>query len=125
MNSCNFMGRFVKDPELKDANGVDVIDFTLAINEYRKSKDGTKTKSVDFLDFVAWDTGATTIVKHCKKGDRIVLSCSARQEKWEDKTGNRRSAIKFRVNKFYLLSSSNYPELEKDQSQKVLATDDV
>jgi single stranded DNA-binding protein len=119
------MGRFVKDPELKDANGVDVIDFTLAINEYRKSKDGTKTKSVDFLDFVAWDTGATTIAKHCKKGDRIVLSCSARQEKWEDKTGNRRSAIKFRVNKFYLLSNGNYSELEKDKNQKVLATDDI
>ena len=31
------MGRFVKDPDLKDANGVDVVDFTLAINEYRKS----------------------------------------------------------------------------------------
>mgnify|MGYP003646067228 FL=1 len=119
MNSCNFMGRFVKDPDLKDANGVDVVDFTLAINEYRKSKDGSKTKTVDFLDFVAWDTGAATIAKHCKKGDRIALSCSARQEKWEDKTGNKRSAIKFRVNKFYLLTTPQYSE---EPNENVRAT---
>jgi single stranded DNA-binding protein len=122
MNSCNFMGRFVKDPDLKDAHGVDVIDFTLAINEYRKSKDGSKTKTVDFLDFVAWDSGAATIAKHCKKGDRIALSCSARQEKWEDKTGSKRSAIKFRVNKFYLLSSA-YPS-EENHEEKIVAVSD-
>lgn len=123
MNSCNFMGRFVKDPELKDANGVHVIDFTLAINEYRKSKDGSKTKTVDFLDFVAWDSGAATIVKHCKKGDRIALSCSARQEKWEDKTGSKRSAIKFRVNKFYLLSSAY--SSEENHEEKIVTVSGV
>ena len=53
MNSCSFVGRFVKDPSLANANGVDVLDFTLAISEYRKSKDGSKTKTIDFLDFVA------------------------------------------------------------------------
>ena len=61
MNSCNFIGRFVADPELNDVNDTSVVRFTLAINEYRKSRDGEKNKHVNYLDFEAWDTGATTI----------------------------------------------------------------
>lgn len=107
MNSCSFVGRFVKDPSLANANGVDVLDFTLAISEYRKSKDGSKTKTIDFLDFVAWDSGAATIAKHCKKGDKIAVICSARQEKY-----NTKYSIKFRVNKFDLINSFQKQENE-------------
>ena len=47
MNSCNFIGRFVADPELNDVNDTSVVRFTLAINEYRKSRDGEKNKNVN------------------------------------------------------------------------------
>ena len=40
MNSCHFIGRLVADPELNDVNETSVVRFTLAINEYRKSRDG-------------------------------------------------------------------------------------
>ena len=105
MNNCYFIGRMVQDPQLTEVNDTNVIRFTLAINEYRKSKDGEKSKQVNYLYFEAWDSGATTIGRYCKKGDEIAVTCGARQDKWTDKEGNRRSKIKFRVNKFKLFSN--------------------
>ena len=110
MNNCHFIGRMVQDPQLNEVNDTNVIRFTLAINEYRKSKDGEKSKQVNYLDFEAWDSGATTISRYCQKGDEIAVICSARQDKWTDKEGNRRSKIKFRVNKFKLFNRQREEE---------------
>ena len=104
----------VQDPQLTEVNDTNVIRFTLAINEYRKSKYGEKNKQVNYLDFEAWDSGATTIGRYCKKGDEIAVICGARQDKWTDKEGNRRSKIKFRVNKFKLFSNNRPREDEDD-----------
>lgn len=112
MNNCHFIGRMVQDPQLTEVNDTNVIRFTLAINEYRKSKDGEKNKQVNYLDFEAWDSGATTIGRYCQKGDEIAVICCARQDKWTDKEGNRRSKIKFRVNKFKLFG--NRPKEDED-----------
>ena len=119
MKSCNYIGRCGADPELNDVNDTSVVRFTLAINEYRKSRDGEKNKNVNYLDFEAWDTGATTIGKYCRKGDEIAVLASARQDKWTDKEGNRRSKIKFRVNKFKLF---NYNNSEKNSEKEETTT---
>jgi len=116
MNSCSFVGRLVRDPELFAANGTDVVKFTLAINEYRRSKTGQKTKQVDYLDFEAWDSGATTISKYCSKGDELAVSASARQDRWNDPEGNKRSKIKFRVNSFNLFSQERYSEPKETEA---------
>ena len=106
MNSCSFVGRLVQDPELSLVNNTHVVKFTLAINEYRRAKNGNKKKQVDYLDFEAWDSGATTISKYCLKGDELAVSASARQDKWTDENGNKYSRIKFRVNSFNLFSKT-------------------
>jgi len=121
MNNCNFIGRFVADPELNDVNDTSVVRFTLAINEYRKSRDGEKNKNVSYLDFEAWDTGATTIGKYCRKGDEIAVLASARQDKWTDKEGNRRSKIKFRVNKFKLFNYNNDKQETNEETKEKVA----
>ena len=119
MNSCHFIGRLVSDPELTDVNETSVVRFTLAINEYRKSKDGEKSKKVDYLDFEAWDSGATTIDRYCSKGDELAVMATARQDKWTDKDGRKRSKIKFRVNKFKLFNNNHNREEEKETVNKM------
>jgi single-strand DNA-binding protein len=98
------IGRFVADPVLRDAGGTSVCDFTLAFNEYRKSKDGQESyRQAHFFEFVVWDKAAEFIVDNAKKGDRIFVECTARQDKWEDKEGQKRQRTFFRVNSFELL----------------------
>ena len=100
MNVCIFVGKLVAKPELTTTNNSHVVNFTLAVEEYRKDKDGTKHRRVDYLDFEAWDTGATTIAKHFEKGDMLIIEAEARQHKWTSADGSKKQKIVFRVKTF-------------------------
>jgi single-strand DNA-binding protein len=92
-----------RDPELRTvgAKGTAVVNFGIAVSRQFKKNTGETAKETTFLEFEAWDSGAETINRHFKKGDPIIVHCSAKTEQWEDKTsGQKRSRIKFRVNKF-------------------------
>ena len=99
MNSCFFVGKLAADPELKETNNTYVVNFSLAVEEYRRDKDGEKHRRVDYLDFEAWDTGATTIAKHFQKGDLLIIEAEARQHKWVSGE-QKRQKIVFRVKTF-------------------------
>ena len=75
------VGRFVKDPELKEVNETVVCEFALAVNEFRKIKDERK-RITSFLDFQIWDKAAQLIVEHCRKGQEIMIEATPRQDKW-------------------------------------------
>jgi len=90
MNNCCFVGRLTATPELKKTSaGKSVCSFSLAI---RRTKDIT-----DFLDFVAWENKAEFIAKFFKKGEQIGLTSSAMNRNYEDKDGNKRSKVEFKV----------------------------
>ena len=75
------------------------------------------------MDFEAWDTGATTIDRYCKKGDELAVLATARQDKWTDKEGNKRSKIKFRVNRFKLFNNGNRETRQQESTgEEVAAT---
>jgi single stranded DNA-binding protein len=101
MNNCCFVGKLAGDPELREINNTYVVNFCLAVEDYRKDKDGEKHRRIDFLDFEAWDSGATTIAKHFKKGDMLIIESEARQHKWISSTTDQvRQKIVFRVKNF-------------------------
>jgi single stranded DNA-binding protein len=100
MNICVFVGKLVANPELTTTKDSYVVNFTLAVEDYRKDKDGTKHRKVHFLDFEAWDTGATTIAKHFKKGDMLFIESEARQHKWISADQSKKQKIVFRVKTF-------------------------
>lgn len=123
MNNCTFIGRLVRDPELKHVgtNSVAMATFTIVVN--RRFKSGDKTaEEVNFLDMVAWDKGGETITKYFKKGDLIAVEASAKQEKWTTKENETRSKIVFRVEKFHFVGggrgngSSDVPEPSSDEA---------
>ena len=116
MNSCSFVGRLVRDPKLVELDRTHVVEFCLAVNEYRRLKDGSKAKQVDYFDFEAWDSGAKAIAKHCKEGDELAVSATARQFCWNDDDGKRMSKVKFRVSNFNL-----FPRNEEDFNEKQVA----
>ena len=99
MNICCFVGKLVADPELKETNNTYVVNFSLAVEDYRKDKEGEKHRRVDYLDFEAWDTGATTIAKHFKKGELLAIEAEARQHKWVSGDQKRQKVV-FRVKTF-------------------------
>ena len=111
-NYCRFIGRLTQDPELVKVENTQLCKFTLAVTEYRKYK---KKKSVNYFDFEAWDTGASTLSKYCKKGDIVDVVTSARNNSWTDKSGNKKFKTRFRVKEFKLFNT-DYSNVSDDAS---------
>lgn len=115
MNSCTFIGRFVRDPEcMIVGNNVKCLNFQLAIhNKTKNSTTGEWEDGADFLSFKAWGSGAETIEKHFKQGNAIIVECEAKQETWTNKeTDTKHSKIVFRVNKFHFVPKNKQNEKE-------------
>ena len=69
---CGYMGRIVKDPELKQTqSGKQICSFSLASEEGWGDK-----KHTDFIPCVAWNKTAQTIVNYLHKGDNVIFEGS-------------------------------------------------
>ena len=115
MNIVHLSGAFTRDPELKEISTGDrttkVVNFVLASSRRFRKKDGTSDEETTFVNCEAWDSGADTIAKWFSKGDQIIINGSLKNERWEDKEGNKRSRDKVRV------SSFEFPPRGKKPSQ--------
>lgn len=102
VNECHFMGLLTRDPQLRkiDAKGTSVVNFGIAINRKYKRSNGEADQETTFLECEAWDTGGELINQYFTKGDPIIIHASAKTDSWETPEGQKRSRIKFRVNKF-------------------------
>ena len=87
-------GRIGADGELKfTPNGKAVIDFNIAVNDYAGKEKGEVTNWFNCVMF-----GREKIVSFLKKGTLVTISGKLKQERWEGKNGEKRSAVKLIVN---------------------------
>jgi len=91
--STTLIGNIVADPELKFLeSGNAVVSFTVAV----KKKKGEDTWT-SFFDCSAFGSIAENIANSLKKGDRVVLTGELKQRTYEDKSGNKRSAVELQI----------------------------
>jgi single-strand DNA-binding protein len=106
MNSCDFVGRFKYDPNLRtydSPNGsqTTVANFVLEISRIFRKRNGEEREQTYCLDFEAWDVGAQLIADNFKKDDWITVHSSAKVDTYKDReTGEIKRNVKFRVNEF-------------------------
>ena len=89
-NTASLTGNLGADPELRwFDSGKAKAQFTLAV---RTGKD----KPADWFEIQAWGQTAERAAELLKKGSRVVVSGSLRQERWQDKeTQTNRSKVVF------------------------------
>lgn len=95
--------RVVADPVLKDVGNTQVCEFSVVQNYYRKDKDGNSVNEPSFFNCVAWDSGGKIIAERFKKGNRMMLEGTLKQERWEDTEGNKKNRVVIRVNEFSMV----------------------
>ena len=108
MNDCKFIGRLVANPSVVSLPGGKMVTkFTLAVNSDRRNKEGAVVnEEVAFIDCEVWDKAAEIIGVECNKGTKLMVEARAKTESWTDKqSGQKRSALRFRVNRFYFMES--------------------
>lgn len=87
LNCAVIMGRITKDVELRTTtSGIAVTSFTVAV-------DRAKSEGTDFIDVVAWRQTAEFVSRYFGKGKMIAVQGSIQTRNYEDKAGNKRTAV--------------------------------
>jgi single-stranded DNA-binding protein len=99
MNHCIFSGYLLFDPSngLESGEGTSVCNFQLVTYEYTRNKRGEKKRYPTTVTLQAFDSGADAIAKLGKKGMKMTIHASARENR-ERKFCD--SDVVFRVNQF-------------------------
>ena len=89
LNRVTLMGRFTKDPELKQTTtGTAVCAFTLACEQDYTPEGGEK--KADFIDVVAWKQTGEFVSRNFRKGNLVCVTGRLTIRDWTDKDGNKR-----------------------------------
>ena len=92
LNCAIIMGRLTADPELRTTNnGTSVTSFTVAVD--RSFVRPGEERQADFINVVAWRQSAEFVSRYFHKGSMIAVQGSIQTRSYEDKNGNKRTAI--------------------------------
>lgn len=107
LNKVILIGRLTKDPELRATqSNISVASFSLAVE--RNYKD----KQTDFIDIVAWRQTADFVAKYFQKGMQVAVSGSLQTRTWEDKKGQKRTAVEVVADEVYFADSKREKSLD-------------
>ena len=101
-NRIVLVGNLTRDPEIRyvDGGGKAVTKFALAVN--RKSKGGDETM---YVDIVAWDRLGEICNQYLKKGMSTLVEGRLAIRKYDDKDGNKRTAVEVVASDMQMLDS--------------------
>jgi single-strand DNA-binding protein len=96
MNSCSFIGRIGKDPEVKTiSSGKSVCNFSLAIRD--------RGGESFWLEFVAWEKSAELLRDYVTKGQQVGVNARCTVRKYIDRDQVERRQTEFVVNDITLI----------------------
>lgn len=86
MNKCIFLGRLVRDPEVRVAqSGTKTARYTLAVNRVKRDE-------ADFINCVAFNKAAEFAEKYFRKGQQVLVEGRLQISSYTDKNGVKRSS---------------------------------
>lgn len=124
MNICHFMGRLVRDPEIRYTQSETPIitaRYTLAVDREFKRK-GEPT--ADFLTFIAFGKVGEFVEKYLKKGVKIVVTARCQVRSYE-KDGKKVYVTEFIAEKHEFAESKRASEGEPESNDFMQILDGV
>lgn len=91
VNKCLFIGNLTADPEIRTMpNGEQVANFTIALNERYKAKDGSIVENVEYVRIVLYRRLAEIAGQYLHKGSQVYIEGRLKTRKWQDNNGQDR-----------------------------------
>lgn len=113
LNRVLLQGRLVADPELNHTqSGIKVARMRLAVDRDFKTKEGSR--EADFIAIVAWRATAEFVGKWFKKGSPVVVDGKLQSRSYDDRDGNRRTAVEVIADNVYFAGQSPQGKKEQD-----------
>jgi len=90
LNRVQLIGRLGKDPESRfTLTGKKVANFSLAVSNRWKSKEGETKEHTEWVNIEAWERLGEVCQEYLKKGSLIYLEGRLKTDKYEDKGESR------------------------------------
>ncbi len=125
------VGRITKNAEIKTlANNRQVVNFSVAVNDYYKNKQGEKIEQTTFFNCAYWIS--SKIAEYLTTGTLVELSGKISSSAWIGKDGEIKSRLNLNTSriKFHgkgktdqTAKTTNNPTTAKPQENKVFADD--
>jgi single-strand DNA-binding protein len=90
--STTLVGNVVANPEMKFVGDSSVTTFSIAVNKKRGEETYTS-----YFDCAVWGPFGENVANTLSKGDRVLVFGEMKQRSYEDKNGNKRSAVELQV----------------------------
>ena len=92
MNKITLIGNLTRDPELSQLpSGVSVCKFGIAVNRNFTNANGEREP--DFFNITAWRGLGENCAKYLAKGRKVCVVGNVQIRNYEDKDGNKRTAV--------------------------------
>jgi len=90
VNKVILIGNVGKTPEIRQLqNGNEVANFSIAINEYWKDKDGERKENTQWFNIVIYNKGLVEITKkYISKGSKLSIEGKLNNRKYQDSLGH-------------------------------------
>jgi single-strand DNA-binding protein len=100
-------GNITADPELTVlANGTPKCSFSVAVNYVWYDDNREKQERVSFINVTAWRYQAENLARVAQKGIGVIVTGRLEQRSYEDKEGNKRSAVEIVAEDIGILTRS-------------------
>lgn len=123
VNKCIFIGNVTKDPEIRYApSGDGIANFSIAVNESWKDKNGQKQERVEFVNVVAYRKLAEIIGEYLRKGASVYIEGKMQTRKWQTKDGQDRYTTEIIADQMQMLGGKG-GATGKPQGQEAQSND--
>lgn len=125
LNKCLFIGNLTADPEIRTMpNGEQVANFSIALNEKYKAKDGNIVENVEYVRIVLYRRLAEIAAQYLHKGSQVYVEGRLKTRKWQDNNGQDRYTTEIQGDNLQMLggrnqdAAQNQPPKQQDKQQK-------
>ncbi len=116
INKLFYAGRLTRDVELRyTPSGTAIASFSVATNR-SWMKDGEKHEEVCFVEMVCYGKRGEAIDNHFSKGREIFVEAHLKLDRWESKSGEKRSVLKAVVDDFQFVGPKAEGESNKNNN---------
>ena len=125
LNKCLFIGNLTAGLEIRTMpNGEQVANFTIALNERYKAKDGNIVENVEYVRIVLYRRLAEIAGQYLHKGSQVYIEGRLKTRKWQDNNGQDRYTTEIQGDNLQMLggrnqdAAQNQPPKQQDKQQK-------
>jgi single-strand DNA-binding protein len=103
LNKVQIIGNLGKDPEVRQAGDSQVANFSVAVTDKFKGRDGNMQERTEWVNVVCWRKLAEIAQQFLKKGSQVYVEGRLQTRKWQDQSGADRYTTEVVADNFQML----------------------